>query len=157
MSMIHKILGIVMLACSILLAQADSLAQKKEAGKTAKKVEAKEKKAESKAKATEGKEKQSATKEAKRASSETGGIAKKEAPAKSEDPVVGKTKDGKPVYEGARGGFYYLTESGNKTYVKDFVGAKVVGKTADGLPIYEGPRGGRFYYDASGEKVYVKK
>ena len=76
---------------------------------------------------------------------------------KSEDPVVGKTKDGKPVYEGERGGFYYLTGSGNKSYVNDFVGAKIVGKTADGLPIYEGPRGGRFYYSASGEKVYVKK
>ena len=81
----------------------------------------------------------------------------KKSTQKSEDPVVGKTKDCKPVYEGERGGFYYLTESGNKSYVNDFVGAKIVGKTADGLPIYEGPRGGRFYYSASGEKVYVKK
>lgn len=81
----------------------------------------------------------------------------KKSTQKSQDPVVGRTKDGKPVYEGERGGFYYLTESGNKSYVNDFVGAKIVGKTADGLPIYEGPRGGRFYYSASGEKVYVKK
>ena len=73
------------------------------------------------------------------------------------DPVVGKTKDGKPVYEGAKGGFYYVTGSGNRAYVKDFVGAKIVGKTADGLPVYEGPRGGRFYYNVKGDKVYLSK
>ena len=76
--------------------------------------------------------------------------------AKSEDPVVGKTADGKAVYEGSRGGFYYLTDKGAKTYVKDFVGAKIVGKTKDGLNIYEGPKGGKFYYSAKGDKVYVK-
>jgi hypothetical protein len=67
---------------------------------------------------------------------------KKEAAAKSDDPVVGKTKDGSPVYEGARGGFYFIGGGGSKSYVKDFVGAKIVGKTADGIPIYQGPRGG---------------
>ena len=76
--------------------------------------------------------------------------------AKSDDPVVGKTADGKAVYEGSRGGFYYLTDKGAKTYVKDFVGAKIVGKTKDGLNIYEGPKGGKFYYSAKGDKVYVK-
>jgi hypothetical protein len=80
----------------------------------------------------------------------------KTATAKSDDPVVGKTADGKPVYEGSRGGFYYLTDKGGKTYVKDFVGAKIVGKTKDGLNIYEGPKGGKFYYTAKGDKVYVK-
>ena len=76
---------------------------------------------------------------------------------RSPDPSVGKTADGKAVFEGSRGGFYYLTEGGNKSYVKDFVGAKIVGKTADGKNIYEGPRGGHFYYNDAGDKVYVKK
>jgi len=73
------------------------------------------------------------------------------------DPVVGKTRNGKRVYEGARGGFYYLTEGGNRAYVRDFVGAKIVGKTADGLLTYEGARGGRFYYRKNGDKVYIKQ
>jgi hypothetical protein len=126
-----KLLTVLVLSFSMVLVQNNSFTQKKEKSKIEKKAEGKE---------TTSKNK-----------------GKKETTQKSEDPVVGKTKDGKPVYEGARGGFYYLTESGNTSYVNDFVGAKIVGKTADGLPIYEGPRGGRFYYSASGEKVYVKK
>jgi colicin import membrane protein len=76
---------------------------------------------------------------------------------KSVDPVVGKTATGKAVYEGSRGGFYFLTESGNRSYVQDFIGAKIVGKTTDGKNIYEGPRGGRFYYNDKGDKIYQKK
>jgi hypothetical protein len=75
---------------------------------------------------------------------------------KNDDPAVGKTADGKIVFAGSRGGFYYLTEKGTKTYVKDFVGAKIVGKTKDGMNIYEGPKGGKFYYNAKMDKVYVK-
>jgi len=131
-----KLLTVLVLSFAIALSQSTAFSQKKEKPKIEKKAESKK---------AEGKETTSKNK------------GKKETTQKSEDPVVGKTKDGKPVYEGERGGFYYLTESGNKSYVNDFVGAKIVGKTADGLPIYEGPRGGRFYYSASGEKVYVKK
>jgi hypothetical protein len=76
--------------------------------------------------------------------------------SKSKDPAVGKTADGKTVFEGSRGGYYYLSGKGDKVYVKDFVGAKIVGKTKDGLNIYEGPKGGKFYYTAKGDKVYVK-
>ncbi len=76
--------------------------------------------------------------------------------SKSKDPEVGKTADGKTVFEGSRGGYYYLSEKGDKVYVKDFVGVKIVGKTKDGLNIYEGPKGGKFYYSAKGDKVYVK-
>ena len=76
--------------------------------------------------------------------------------AKNEDPAVGKTADGKTVFAGSRGGFYYLNDKGNKSYVKDFVGAKIVGKTKDGMNIYEGPKGGKFYYNAKMDKVYVK-
>jgi colicin import membrane protein len=141
----NRAFGVLMLAFALVLSQGNATAQKKESGKAVKKAETKDTKAEAKEKKTESKQKA------------PGSNAKKDAPSKSEDPAVGKTKDGKTVYEGARGGFYYLTEAGNKSYVQDFVGSKIVGKTADGLPIYEGPRGGRFYYSASGEKVYVKK
>lgn len=34
------------------------------------------------------------------------------------DKVVGRTEEGRDIYEGPRGGHYYLTESGNKEYVK---------------------------------------
>ena len=73
------------------------------------------------------------------------------------DEVVGKTEEGKQVYEGSRGGHYYLNEKGDKVYVNEFVGAKIVGKTPGGKTIFEGPRGGHFYYNDKGDKVYVKK
>ncbi len=90
---------------------------------------------------------------------------KKEEPKKlevkkeSKDEVAGKTKDGKIVYAGPKGGFYYLTSGGNKSYIKEseLVGAKIVGKTKDGRNIYEGPRGGHYYYNSANEKTYVKK
>jgi len=34
------------------------------------------------------------------------------------DKVVGKTKDGKIIYEGPRGGRYYISAKGHKTYIK---------------------------------------
>jgi hypothetical protein len=83
-----------------------------------------------------------------------------EKPAAAEmdrDEPVGKTGEGRTVFEGSRGGHYYLSDRGDKVYVKDFVGAKVIGKTADGKTIYEGPRGGHFYYNDKGDKVYVRK
>jgi len=144
-----KLPGIIILACALLLSQSNAIAQKK--------AEPKEKKKAPTEEVMKGKEKKTDGKAVKKAASKAESGAKKVTPLSSEDPVVGKTQDGRPVHEGARGGFYYVTEGGNKTYVKDFVGAKIVGKTADGLPIYEGPRGGRFYYSNSGEKVYVKK
>ena len=75
------------------------------------------------------------------------------------DEVAGKTKDGKTVYAGPRRGFYTMSSSGNKNYVKEneIIGAKVIGKTAGGKTIYEGPRGGRYYYNSSNVKTYVKK
>jgi hypothetical protein len=77
------------------------------------------------------------------------------APA-NDDEVVGKTPSGAVVYEGTRGGHYYINSSGQKSYVKEFVGAKIIGKTHDGQTIYEGPHGGRFYYNSAGTKVYVR-
>lgn len=75
------------------------------------------------------------------------------------DEIAGKTEDGKIVYAGPKGGFYYLTSGGNKSYIKEseLVGAKIIGKTKDGKNIYGGPRGGRYYYNSNNEKTYVKK
>lgn len=36
----------------------------------------------------------------------------------SSDKIVGKTEEGRDIYQGPRGGHYYLTDSGNKEYVK---------------------------------------
>ena len=41
-------------------------------------------------------------------------ITKKE----SGDKTIGKTKDGKLIYEGPRGGRYYMSEKGRKVYIK---------------------------------------
>jgi hypothetical protein len=38
--------------------------------------------------------------------------------AERKDKVVGKTDDGQPVYEGPRGGRYYLNDKGAKVYMK---------------------------------------
>jgi colicin import membrane protein len=75
------------------------------------------------------------------------------------DDVAGKTRDGRTVYAGPKGGFYYLTSNGNKIYIKEteLIGAKIVGKTSDGKTIFEGPRGGRYYYNSNSEKTYLKK
>lgn len=75
------------------------------------------------------------------------------------DEAAAKTKDGRIVYAGPKGGFYYLTSGGNKIYIKetDLVGAKIIGKSADGKTIFEGPRGGRYYYNSNSEKTYIKK
>ena len=77
------------------------------------------------------------------------------AKADSKDEAVGKTDDGKTVYAGSRNGHYYVNDKGDKTYVKDFVGAKVIGKTKSGQDIYEGPKGGHYYYNSNGNKTYV--
>ncbi|MBL7997191.1 MAG: hypothetical protein JNL32_01005 [Candidatus Kapabacteria bacterium] len=37
----------------------------------------------------------------------------------AKDKVVGKTADGKEIYEGPRGGRYTLSASGKKQYIKD--------------------------------------
>ncbi|HUI65933.1 MAG TPA: hypothetical protein VL126_13905 [Bacteroidota bacterium] len=73
------------------------------------------------------------------------------------DPAVGKTAEGKTVYEGARSGHYWMSEKGEKIYVQEFIGAKILGKTKDGKIIYLGFRGGKFYYSDKGDKVYLKK
>ena len=41
---------------------------------------------------------------------------KKSVVAGAGDKVVGKTEDGKPIYEGPRGGKYTLNDKGEKVY-----------------------------------------
>ncbi len=72
------------------------------------------------------------------------------------DEIVGKTADGKPVFEGAHTGHYYKNAAGHREYVQNFDGAKIIGKTHDGRNIYLGPRGGHFYYTATGNKEYIQ-
>lgn len=45
-------------------------------------------------------------------------IKKMESLKGNRDKVIGKTKDGKIIYEGPRGGRYYLSAKGTKVYVK---------------------------------------
>lgn len=42
-----------------------------------------------------------------------------ESPATTNDPRVGTTKSGQVVYRGKKGGYYVLTPSGRKRYVKE--------------------------------------
>lgn len=43
---------------------------------------------------------------------------KKDAKAAGDDKVVGKDEKGRTIYEGPKGGRYYLNDSGNKQYIK---------------------------------------
>ena len=38
--------------------------------------------------------------------------------AAGDDKVIGKDDKGRTIYEGPRGGRYYINSNGNKTYVK---------------------------------------
>jgi uncharacterized protein YycO len=42
----------------------------------------------------------------------------KETKKENKDKSIGKTKDGKIIYEGPRGGRYYISEKGRKVYIK---------------------------------------
>ena len=88
---------------------------------------------------------------------------------KNTDKQLGKDKEGRMIFEGAKGGKYYLTASGAKAYVTDSKpdtkkdtksdaknDDKQVGKDKEGRMIFEGPRGGKYYINASGAKTYVK-
>jgi hypothetical protein len=74
------------------------------------------------------------------------------------DKVINGRKgpDGQPVYEGAKGGIYYINKNGNKTYLKE--NDKIVPnkKGPDGQIVYAGPQGGEYYINKSGNKVYLK-
>lgn len=82
------------------------------------------------------------------------------------------SRNGRPIFEGPRGGKYILTNNGNKSYLPktssssisatvDQYGGVSTGSSyvsngsANGRTIFEGPRGGKYYLTASGNKRYV--
>ncbi|NJO68233.1 MAG: hypothetical protein HC830_02240 [Bacteroidetes bacterium] len=67
-----------------------------------------------------------------------------------------KGPEGQPVYEGIKGGIYYINKNGNKTYLKEedkIVSGK---KGPEGQKVYLGPQGGEYYINKNGNKVYLK-
>lgn len=74
------------------------------------------------------------------------------------DKVINGQKgpEGQPVYQGVKGGIYYINKSGNKTYLKD--NDKIVAKKKGpaGEIVYAGPQGGEYYINKNGNKVYLK-
>ena len=81
----------------------------------------------------------------------------------SEKPEAGdkvikgkKGPEGQEVYEGIKGGIYYINKNGNRTYLKE--NDKVVSgkKGPDGQKVYAGPQGGEYYINKNGNKVYLK-
>lgn len=88
---------------------------------------------------------------------------KKETATEQEKPETGdkiingkKGPEGQPVYEGIKGGVYYINKNGNRTYLKE--NDKVVPgkKGPDGQKVYAGPQGGEYYINKNGNKVYLK-
>ncbi|NJK96965.1 MAG: hypothetical protein HC905_20415 [Bacteroidales bacterium] len=60
------------------------------------------------------------------------------------------------MYEGIKGGIYYINKNGNKTYLKEedkIVSGK---KGPEGQKVYLGPQGGEYYINKNGNKVYLK-
>ena len=95
------------------------------------------------------------------------------ADAKNDDKQLGKDKEGRMIFEGPKGGKYYVSASGAKTYVTDGKPEvkpemksavksemknddKQLGKDKEGRMIFEGPKGGKYYINASGAKSYIK-
>lgn len=74
------------------------------------------------------------------------------------DKVVAGQKgpNGEKVYEGPKGGQYYMNKNGNKVYLKDEDKSVAGKKGPNGETVYEGPKGGQYYLNKNGEKVYLK-
>jgi len=83
---------------------------------------------------------------------------KKEAekPGQGDKVVPGqKGPDGQAVYEGPKGGQYYINKNGNKTYLKPDDNVVPGKKGPDGQTVYLGPKGGQYYLNKNGDKVYL--
>ncbi len=84
---------------------------------------------------------------------------KKATNSEQADKVIAGKKgpEGETVYQGAKGGQYYINKTGVKTYLKD-VDKVVPGKKGpNGEVVYVGSQGGQYYLNKSGEKVYLSK
>lgn len=80
-----------------------------------------------------------------------------EKPEVGDKAIAGKKgPDGQKVYEGAKGGQYYINKNGNKTYLKEEDKVEEGKKGPDGQKVYLGPQGGEYYLNKSGKKVYLK-
>jgi len=77
--------------------------------------------------------------------------------SESGDKVIAGKRgpNGEKVYEGAKGGQYYINKNGNKTYLKDEETVVAGKKGPKGETVYVGPKGGQYYYK-DGNKVYLK-
>jgi hypothetical protein len=83
---------------------------------------------------------------------------KKEAdkPGQGDKVITGqKGPDGQPVYEGPKGGTYYINKNGNKTYLKVDDNVVPGKKGPNGETVYLGPKGGNYYFNKAGEKKYL--
>ncbi len=81
-----------------------------------------------------------------------------EKPAQGDKLVAGKKgPEGEAVYQGEKGGQYYINKSGNKTYLKDVDKVVENKKGPNGEVVYVGSKGGQYYLNKKGEKVYLSQ
>lgn len=90
--------------------------------------------------------------------------AKTDAKKGTDKPVAGdkalagaKGPDGQAVYQGSKGGQYYINKNGNKTYIKAEDKAVTGKKGPEGQPVLVGEKGGEYYINKNGNKTYLKK
>lgn len=74
------------------------------------------------------------------------------------DKVISGRKgpEGQAVYEGVKGGIYYINKNGNKTYLKEDDKLVANKKGPNGEKVYTGPKGGEYYINKNGNKIYLK-
>jgi hypothetical protein len=77
-------------------------------------------------------------------------------PGQGDKIVSGKKgPDGQAVYEGPKGGQYFINKNGNKTYLKADDNIVQGKKGPNGETVYLGPKGGQYYLNKKGDKVYL--
>lgn len=77
-------------------------------------------------------------------------------PGQGDKVVAGKKgPDGQAVYEGPKGGQYFINKNGNKTYLKADDNIVQGKKGPNGETVYLGPKGGQYYLNKKGDKVYL--
>lgn len=80
-----------------------------------------------------------------------------EKPETGDKAVPGrKGPEGQQVYEGIKGGIYYINKNGNKTYLKEDDKIVAGKKGPDGQKVYAGPQGGEYYINKNGNKIYLR-
>jgi hypothetical protein len=101
---------------------------------------------------------QDKTKKEKKTTTEQSQVKSNDKPAQADKVVAGKKgPNGEAVYQGTKGGQYYMNKNGNKVYLKDTDKVVEGKKGPDGETVYVGPKGGQYYLNKSGEKIYLSK